>query len=423
MNKFLTHYQSAIGSLNYVAFILLVMSLAFPWSFSQPLFAIWLIAWLLEGRWLSRKNLRFDKTTVPVLLLCGFVVWEAISLLWTQDLSSGLSELARHLPVFALLLISLFGGNAHYKSYRIKTALMAGSLMAVVSYCVVVYWHAHTGTLHRQWPEFSYWTLFGEGPVHYLKHRLYLCLVLLLAVFYSGDVYRHYITRYRKCPTMTLVVIADAILLTAICLSGSRTSIMLLPVLGLMYLYIQSPKKYRWYILSGFIVLVVTGATVLMRYNWRFQSMQEDLEVLAKRPDSLSNIKEPRVYIWSTVIRHADEYGVVGLGAGSSDSFLERCYEQDHYLQSFGSHNNYLYVWMDFGYIGLVYLLIALAAIPFFHTGRARYDAAFACVIFGGGMFTENLLTMMSSLYILYALIALIQMEQREEDSLPPVRP
>ena len=53
-----------------------------------------------------------------------------------------------------------------------------------------------------------------------------------------------------------------------------------------------------------------------------------------------------------------------------------------------------------------------------------RFYRLMGCLlVFGGSMMTENVLTMIGGVYIFFVLTALIQLEQREQDSLPPVRP
>ena len=89
----------------------------------------------------------------------------------------------------------------------------------------------------------------------------------------------------------------------------------------------------------------------------------------------------------------------------------------------YGSHNNYLYFFMELGWFGLIYFIGMLIAIPFFHTGGARRDATMACIIFGWSMMAENLMTMMSGLYIFFAAIIISQCLQRESDSQLPSRP
>lgn len=421
MRKFLSTYQSVFSIINYVAFVLVLVSLAFPWHFTQPVFAIWLITWLLEGRWTDKSNFSFGRQTIPVLLMCGFVVWETLGLLWTGNMSSGVSELVRHLPIFAILLITLFGANKYYHSDKLKTALLVGCLLALLSYSMIIYWCNQTKA-PGSWTT-NYWTFFGEGPICYIKHRQYLCIALLLPLCFSGDIYRYFIKKYPKYACLTVIGLADLILVASIVMSGSRSTILLLPLLGMIYILRALPRRYKWFFAAGLIAIVIAAGIVLPRYNWRFASMKHDVAALFSAQPDPASIEEPRALIWTTVMRHADEFGWFGLGTGSSDEFLQKCYEEEHINLNFGSHNNYLYVFMELGWLGLIYFIGMLIAIPLFHTGGARWDAAMTSLIFGWSMLTENVLTMMSGLYIFFAVIILIQCRQRESDSQLPSRP
>lgn len=139
MNNFLGKYKKIIEQINIASFFLLLLSLALPWCFTQPLFAVWLITWFLECRWLEKKNIHFGKHTIPILLLCGFVAWEALSLLWTIDREQGILELQKHLPIYAVLLVALFGVNKYYQSHQTKVALILGCLLAIFGYCMIIY--------------------------------------------------------------------------------------------------------------------------------------------------------------------------------------------------------------------------------------------------------------------------------------------
>lgn len=431
MKKFLASYQQTFGILNYVTFLLLLVSLAFPWKFTQPLFTIWLVAWFLEGRWFSLRNWRMNRSTVPVLLLCGFVLWEALSLLWTQDISSGKSELERHLPVFAILLVALFGGNEHYKGYQMKTAWIAGSLLSIACYGLVCYEHACTGTLESN-PPFWYinspWTLFGEGPVNILKHRSHYCIVLLMSLIYSIDVYRHFRTRYSALGTGIVIGIIDIILLMVIILTGSRTAILLLPIVGILLLIINYHGRWR----KGFIIGILTTYALLifvgLSYNARLISAKNDLVRMVSNDEAKQHdTQEPRIAIYSCALRHWNEYGLWGVGFGASAQKMQELYAEDGLevcLQyRYGIHNRYMKVWMELGPLALIAMLFILFSAPFWHTGQARHDAIMMCLIFGGSMMTENVLTMIGGLYIFFVLTALIQLEQREQDSLPPAHP
>ena len=431
MKKFLASYQQTFGIINYVAFLLLLVSLAFPWKFTQPLFTVWLIAWLLEGRWLSRTNWRLNRSTVPVILLCGFVLWEALSLLWTQDLSSGKSELERHLPVFAILLVALFGGNERYKGYQMKTALIAGSLLSIVAYSTICYHHACTDTLYNNppfWWYNSYWTWFGDGPIDIIKHRSHYCIVLLMSIICSIDVYRHYRTRYSALGTGIVIGVADMIMLVVTVLTGSRTAMLLLPIVAILMLVMNYHGRWRKGLIIGILTLYAVLFIAGISYNSRLISVKEDLTQLVSEDEQAAHqTVEPRIQIFSCALRHWNEYGVWGVGFGASQQKMQELYVADgleHCAQyKYGIHNRYLKVWMELGPLALIAMLFILFSAPLWHTGQARHDTIMMCLIFGGSMMTENVLTMIGGVYIFFVLTALIQLEQREQDSLPPVRP
>ena len=426
MKKFLSTYQEAFGVLNYVAFLLVLVSLAFPWRFTQPLFAIWLISWLLEGRWASLSNFSCTRHTVPLLLMCGFVGWEALSLLWTQDLSTGTSELERHLPVFAILLVALFGGNHFYKAHRLKTAVVAGCLLALLSYCVIVYWFMHTGEITR-W-NFSYWTFFAEGPIEHLIHRSDLCIVLIVSLLFTVDLYTYYKNRYPAVYTGLIAGSVICALLASIIMTGSRTAIFLTPLLVCIVFF----KLYNGRRTKEIALAVITGAIVLIgisaNYNSRLKSVTADLTQLKESgTEAIESTREPRLQIYSCALRHLDRYGVFGVGFGSSEAVLQELYVEDGLdlcaQSGYGIHNRYFKVLMEMGPFALLFMLFIVFGSPFFHSGPARHDTAYICLAFGWSMLTENVITMISAIYILFALVTLVEIEQRESDSPQPARP
>ena len=431
MKKFLEGYQQTMGILSFVTFMMLLMSLAFPWKFTQPLFAIWLISWLLEGHWLNRQNLRWTKSIVPLLLLCGFVGWEALSLLWSIDVPSGQSELERHLPIFAILLVALFGANERYKSHRMKIALIAGSLLSIISYGMICYQHACTDTLYTNppfWWYNSYWTWFGGGPIEILKHRSHYCIVLFMSLICSIDVYRYFRTRYSALWTGIVIGLIDILLVVVIVLTGSRTAILLLPIVGLLMLMMNYHGRWRKSLIIGILATYAVLFIAGISYNTRLITVKEDLTHLAVEGEQATQqTKEPRMQIYTCALKHWDEFGLWGIGFGGSANKMLELYEAEGMTQCiehrYGIHNRYFKTWMEMGPFALLLMLFILCSSPFFHAGRARHDALFMCVIFGGSMMTENVLTMIGALYIFFTLIALIQIEQREQDSLPPVHP
>lgn len=429
MNTYLLTYQRYMGAVNYALSLLFLFTLAFPWHITQPIAVAWLIAWLLEGRWLQRSNWQFSRNQIPLVLMGVFVLWEIISMLWTIDMPQARSEISRHLPLFGFILIGACGINPRHNTIALKTALYLGCLTAIVSYLMIVFW-AKTNiyyTIYSEWVPFNPWTLLSEGPIGLIKHRLYLCIPLALSLCFSICLYRHYREKYTPLTAALTISIGDCILLAAIVLTGSRTTILLIPILLIAAIFMTLKGKKRWICAVSCLALLLIVGSIFWKYNSRFiltknQVHSLETEQLKNNPTPFTNT-EPRLYIWTTVVSHWREYGVKGLGVGSAAAFMISCYEQDQVACYYGPHNAYLNTWMELGPLALLLLLGILIATPCCHIGTARRDAFWVCLILGWSMLTETCHTRMAGLYIIYAMIVLIQVATREADSLPQPHP
>ena len=123
-------YQQYMGALNYLLFCMVLLSLPFPWSWTQPIATMWLIAYGLEGRWLQRSNWKWSLAMVPIVLMLVYVTWEALSLLWTNNLPQGIKEIHRHLPLLGLAVVALCGTNEYYRPIRLKMMVVVGCLLS-----------------------------------------------------------------------------------------------------------------------------------------------------------------------------------------------------------------------------------------------------------------------------------------------------
>ena len=427
MSNILQTYQHYMGAISYAAFMLFVFLLPFPWDFSQPVLIVWLIAWALEFRWLKRPDLRDGvKPLVPLLLIAVLVAWEALSLLWAEDRLSGWHLVSRHLPLLALVVIGLFGVNEEYKPIRIKSALIAGCLIATACYLMVVYWLQRMGKLDKL-PGSWYWTMLGSPHLLPLKHRFYYCLPMLLAIGFSADVFEYYRHRFSTLSAALTVGVADMILVAAVFLTGSRTMMLLLPLLAVVMFFQHYRDRYRWAITAGVVALFAAFLFFGFRYQPRMREMRENVSSRLNNTDS--QIKEPRTYIWRVIVKHPSDYGLLGMGAGSADAYLLRQYDAEMKTEKYywelrdkryGSHNQYLNVWMELGPLALLLLLFLVVGSPFFLCGKVRQDAVILCLLLGMGLLTETAANRMSGIFILCTMLVLVIAEGCRTDSPPP---
>ena len=254
MKTFL-QYQTILGQISFVCFLLLCFLLPFPWHFAQPVAVAWIVAWALECRWVQPKHFSFTKNHIPLLLLIGFVVWEVVSLLWTNQVEDGKHEIEKHLPILGILLVGLFGTDKTYKPILIKKAVYIGCLVSIVAYTILIYWCKENPYIpvFRDYFVYDIWSIFGDGPFLLIKHRLYYCLVLTLALCFSGDLYQYYKAQYSSLSALLTFIIGDLILLVTIVLTGSRTMMMLIPIIAIIALIFNSRRWMQW----GMIALLL----------------------------------------------------------------------------------------------------------------------------------------------------------------------
>lgn len=418
MNNIFTKYQQYMGSLNYAVFMLILFFLPFPWKYVQPLIVVWLATWALEGCWLQKSHFRFNRSHVPLLLVALLVVWEGISLLWTPKYDSGISEVNKHLPILAICLISLFGVNEHYHPIKLKMALYIGALCSILSYGTILYWWTANERIpfDTTWWDWDIWTPLGSPIISLIKHHQYYCMTLLLAICFSGSIYRYCAQRYNRLAALLLIAIGDTLLMAAVILSGSRTMMVMLPIIVILSLWWTLQGIKRWLALAGVVIVMGLSGLWFNRHNSRFIRTQHDvsqidIQQIKEQPMS----REPRIYIWHTILTHRKEYGIAGMGVGSSDAFLYHYYEQDgNGNLTFGPHSCYLKTWMEMGPIAALLLIVILCLSICLHSPHVRRDATWVSLIMGLAMLTESCFSRMSGLYILFAMLTLLAIEERK---------
>ena len=456
-NTFVDRYLSVTGWLNYAFFLLLLATLPLPWHITQPLLVVWISLWGLEqvGRLIGqatgataisgrmtlasvKQNLR---NHLPLWLLLGYVAWEAVSLWWSRDVEAGQSILNKHLPLIAVGLVALLGVNDNYRSIRLKQAIYLSSIVSFFMYMMIVYWSWQNGAMqiYGRCFEWEPWAMLGSSPVGLIKHRHYYCLILLLALCQTSSLYRYYCTRYPRWRVGITLGMGDLVLLTAILLTGSRMMFALTPVIAVMAMIRYREKVWKQvkshpWLTAGLIALVIGAGGYLWKYNSRIEQSRKEFQWISYEQSRQAPLtREPRIYIWHTVLHHRSEYGLWGMGLGSAHSFLLQQYEKEGIPEiierGYGVHSQYLTAWMEQGPLAVLFLLFLLGFVPWYKKRHSSlhginrqtlvWDIFYLCLVFGWGMVTETMCFRMSALYILYAMLIVLTSEEQEAGSSP----
>lgn len=413
-------YLHIIEKVNYYLFIFAICLLPFQTRFSLLAWEIWLVSWLLEGRFMRKENIQWHKGIMPIVLLTIWILWEGISYFWAINQSDAINTLVRHLSFIAILPIAIWGVNSQYNWETAVKWFIASCVLSVFIYINYIYIVQQWNYLqsHHKLPEYvSSWSYFGDVISMY-KHRLYYGTILNLgiAALLQIRVSLFSKTSYPKVVT-TLFFVSLFTLVAGIVLSGSRAN--MLTLIAISVLSIIQPLRGKTKVL-GTALVVVAGIAIgglLITQHPRFEKLQWDH--IAERAAYETYEVEPRINIWYSALQTPTDYIIHGVGVGGNAEYLKPIYSEfkwkSFYDRQYNAHNQYLGVLINLGIFGAIFFLLIWLLYPYWYKGKTKQIATLVAVIIGLNMLTENMLERIDGVIITCCSILLIALLSRAQ--------
>lgn len=301
--------------------------------------AFFILLWVFEGNFKAKIEM-YKKSKVVVALLL-FLLFNLISLLWTEDVVGALSTMKRYwyfLPIFVLM-------------YALKKEFIPTLLSAFISGMFVSEVIAY-GVFFELW-HYNHATVSNPSPfMHHIEYSVFLAFTALLLL---NHIFSFHALKQKIILGIFFITVTGNLFLTA-----GRTG-QLAFIVGLFTLVIVSFRhKFKAFIL--FVLVAFSVLSVAFNLSDTF----EERIVLGK--NNLISVFEQQNYctswgsrvgawIISTDIIMQDPL----LGAGKADNMKEfhtiidtkypsmACMHKDF----MHTHNQYLEIWTSFGMIGL----------------------------------------------------------------------
>lgn len=355
----LEQYQSMMGRINWVLFLVAVATLPFPQVFSRYALVAWIVAWVLELRWLKcPANPLRHKEIIPILLFGLWYAWRALSGLWSPDHRAWSFMMERYLTFGLLVPVALWGANERYDWRMVGKVLVVSCAAAALFYAIL---------------------LLAHYDIEILKHRLFLCSAEIIGAVVALQV-------WHKKPQIWIPLVV--IMLSTIPLTGSRQSVITLAAVVTLVVIYALPQKHRWLYSIGIVLVgAAVGCSILFTHPRMKKILADGLTV-----EQITK-HEPRVGIWSLALKEPEFSFWKGLGGGQSVNYLEKQYNKfymkyykDHHYHA---HNQYLEEFMELGVFGLIYFIVLWLSIIMCTKGIGRQTAVFFVTIYGLNMLTD----------------------------------
>jgi len=341
---------------------------SFPLQFiSQRFYFYSLIAasaaFLLSKPWLFRPE---KKQLNLILLFIGFVVFHAVSLIWTQDFNRGLKELETYSALFSIPVLLLWQKDFHSTNYLKLVKIV------IVSTVFILCFLAHTQILVVIiQKDLAFSDLFFSTQFHYEKladfvqlHPTYFGVLIITAIILlSYDLLKSSSVTFQYLLALTGIIYLLIFLLLLLARG---------PILGLvgisLWILLLNFKKISFIkrTLVIFIILIVSSSIFIFEpLTKRFvDPVARMIREKSFRFDDDSFSYHIRSWICSL---HSNQTGLevlIGQGTGDELTALNNCYASKNYSAMINSnlnaHCEYLTQYVKLGLLGLSYFIFFL---------------------------------------------------------------
>lgn len=423
MNKIMQKYQSAMGQVNYIFFLLIVALLPFPQLFLRYACVSWLITWLLEGRFLRIPTRQDLYKAIPFLMFGFWFLWKIISGIWAENREAYLWQLERYMLFGTMIPIGIWGVNQHYNWKQICKVLAISCVAAAGVYFFTLFWIFNADIFnfelgHRPLQPISF-DFFAE-KISYIKHRLFLCSTEMMGIMALLYLRKDIIGKYGKTKGYFLITCAIIIMIALILATGSRASILSGVALFTVWMLYKLPiRRIRYKI--GFVLLACGIGLFALSQHPRMQAFDYE-DLLSIRETAYDH--NVRLNIWGSALSSPQDYSLFGLGAGQSTPYLQQKYAEEglnDYAQiSFSAHNQYLTEWIEIGVPGLMFFILAWISIPYFNKKRARKSAMIFLTLYGLNMLTDCMWGMFDGIILWAVWMLLIRLQADTQTNQQP---
>jgi O-antigen ligase len=384
------HRTLSIASLN-AGLVLLPFSVF--WCHTALL--LFILLWLLEGNWIEKITVL--KKNIALLLLLGFAAILVAGIFYTENPVDGWFNLEKKLFFFLIpLALATTGITWEEKEMRTTFYLFTCACAAGVMICL-----AHAGwqiTLFKEglisstgisylstsqfenlypdtsvfWLFFSYVSLANGISMHPSYFSLYMAFSIVFLL--------HELLTRKKLSLLLKVINRLIIFLFTvfiICLSSRIIIISLMAIYLLVAGHCIFRKQERFSLLAMTGLVITMFLLLYINPVSRYRNVQEIFT-------SSLNVKEKTFYKTSTEIRaslwwlawksYLGTNPIIGAGTGDVNSVMaqtSREYEITNVLDSHNPHNQYLYILIANGLVGLLVFAFFLL-VSFLHAWYAR---------------------------------------------------
>lgn len=315
--------------------------------------AVMILLWFLEGNF--KEKMQIYRNNHVLLALMSFLVYNLVSLLWTDNISGAWLSLKKYWYLFPIFVL-MYSLKKEYIPKLLSAFILGMFVSEVIAYGVFFeLWHFNHATV--------------ENPSPFMHHIIYSVLLAFTALILLNHILNFHTLKHKMIYILFFITVTGNLFLTV-----GRTGQFAF-IVGLFTLAMVSVKHK----LKAIIVFILIGSLVLTAafnlsdtFKKRIISGKDNLVNVVEKEDYCTSWGK-RVGAWIISKDIITEHPILGMGKADHikefHQIIDRKYPSMKCMHSefVHVHNQYLEIWTSLGIIGLLlflWIFYALAKLP-----------------------------------------------------------
>lgn len=325
----------------------------------------WTLLFIVESI-LNREQFRHSiKPGLPILFLPLLFFMLLLSLIWSEDITTGLQHIGRSLLL--LIIPALLGLSSTLQSNRNRNRIVlkvfvlgTTSALLIIWINAIVYSISIDKEIISFSPQVGDWeNAFYHMAFSFLIHPTYFGMMILLA---AAVCLQEILTNDLRTKRSIWLLALSVFLIGSLFFVSSRAMI------GAAIILIIYSLFYRIHNRKVLIVSLIASVIILLSMaglHPRFSDLREKISSgEEKLPLNAFYENSDRVKTWTASFHLVRENPFLGVGLGDVEDALKGKYQEmglfsdaDHYLNC---HNQFIEIWLATGMAGIILLLLII---------------------------------------------------------------
>jgi len=337
----------------------------------------------------------------PLVIMSSLFVIFLISCFLSENLNEGFKKIETMLSLIGFPVACFwFLGNIKFDLLKIETIFFKIFFVSNVVFSLVALYLLN---FYRN-PKFpSRDAAFFRNAISDIPfigdHSIYISIFLALAIIMGAFIYQ----RTNLSLVVKLGLLFGQLIIVSLLMLLMSKGVIIALIISSTATFLVSQRISKKIVLGGILIIIITFI-LLPKQNNRFTELfhKESFEKV-----DLNNSTSIRFNILKCSIKLVLEHPIFGYGLGDVQEELDSCYSSNGLKVANGrynSHNQYLFVWLSSGILGLIIFMIYLYYIFNIAIKNKDYFLLNALILFAITFLVENVLSRQSGV-ILFAFL------------------